>query len=362
MRVRAGSVTALYLFDVAEEVDLAAIPSLVQAQAAPARLAPKPFTPAYIQYQTPPIVIDGDAPIEVEGVGPLRTRAKVFDYGVISLALTQTVTGGWDDLAAGGQRLGGLEEQARTWCEQLRQQLEPCLTKSRRVQQLSEDYLVFTVTELDPKVTADALIALEGDAIAALLRGEREPLSAQERDEVLRHRLSYLADDLVVPTWNASFVCDTEAGAQAAVEIFEFANSQLLEFRYYDDLLDSELARIYDEIENPRWSEALAGRRYVREAQQLHALFIDVNELTDKTENALKMVGDVYAARLYALVAARLGLDRWKQNVEEKLDTLDDIYRFTVDQTQMARGHLLELTVIVILLVELLLVFLGIMK
>ena len=59
---------------------------------------------------------------------------------------------------------------------------------------------------------------------------------------MLRHRISYLEDDLVIPSWNAALVVDTEAGMQAAVEIFEFANSQLLEFRYYDALLDSELA------------------------------------------------------------------------------------------------------------------------
>jgi hypothetical protein len=115
-------------------------------------------------------------------------------------------------------------------------------------------------------------------------------------------------------------------------------------------------------LQHPKWYDEWIGSRYRRAARQVHALFIDVNELTDKTENALKMVGDVYAARLYSLVAGRLGLDRWKQNVEEKLDTLDDIYRFTVDQTQMSRGHLLELTIILILILELVLFFLGIMK
>jgi hypothetical protein len=100
----------------------------------------------------------------------------------------------------------------------------------------------------------------------------------------------------------------------------------------------------------------------MREAFELHALFIEVNELTDKTENAIKMVGDVYAARLYALVSARLGLDRWKANVEEKLRTLDDIYRFAVEQTQMSRANVLELTIVVILVLELALVLLGILK
>ena len=86
-----------------------------------------------------------------------------------------------------------------------------------------------------------------------------------------------------------------------------------------------------------------------------------MNEITDRTENALKVVGDVYAARLFQLVGIRLGLDSWKQAVQEKLKTLDDIYRFTVEQVNMTRGHVLELTIIAILLFELWLFFTGIM-
>ena len=293
-----GSISALYLFDVAEEVDLAALPRLLQAQASPARLAPKPFTPAYVQYQQPPIVLDGEA-LQLPGLAPLRARVKVFDYGVISFALSEPVSGGWEALDATGQRLGALEAQVQGWCDQLRTQLAPCLVKSHQPL-LSEDYLVYAITRLGDAVSADALLASDGDAIVSLLLGERQPLSRQQRDRVLRR---------------------VRAG-----------------------------------------TTRFAGQRNVRAAQQLHALFIEVNELTDKTENALKMVGDVYAARLYSLVASRLGLEHWKQNVEEKLDTLDDIYRFTVDQTQMSRGHLLELTIILILILELALVFMGIMQ
>ena len=49
--------------------------------------------------------------------------------------------------------------------------------------------------------------------------------------------------------------------------------------------------------------------RYTRAARQVHALFIDVNELTDRTENTLKFIGDLYAVRLFGLVADRLGLE-----------------------------------------------------
>ena len=75
----------------------------------------------------------------------------------------------------------------------------------------------------------------------------------------------------------------------------------------------------------------------------------------------MKIVGDVYAARVFGLVGARLDLDRWKTNVREKLKTLDDIYRFAVDHLGMVRGELLELTIIGILVFELVLFFMGIM-
>lgn len=358
--IRAGSVTTFYLFDIADEIDLAAVPRALRTEPARARLEPKPYTPAYLQYQTPPLVIDAEA-LGIGELGDCPVRVKVYDYGVVSLALTCPVAGGWEDLVAAGQRLGGLDQRAAEMCQTIVTRLSATLVRGR-APDLSEDYQVFAVTDLSARMTADALVDQHGEAIAALLRAEREPLSRQERDEVLRHRLSYLADDLVVPTWSSAFVYDTDTGVQAALEIFELANSQLLEFRYYDALLDSELGRIYDSLGRPRWYDWLGGRRMVRETLELHALFIDVNELTDKTENAIKLVGDVYAARLYTLTAARLGLERWKANVEEKLDTLDDIYRFSVEQTQMSRANLLELTIVLILVLELILVFMGIMK
>ena len=289
---------------------------------------------------------------------------KLFDYGVISLRLTRDFEGSWPELAALSNTLienETLERQAEQACRAVAERLTNAMIKPRSTA-LSEDYLVFAINEMSEPHTAEALVHRHGDVMASLLRGERASLSHQERDEVLRHRISYLADDLVIPTWNAAFVYDTVAGTQAAVEIIEFANSQLLQFRYYDELLDNALADIYPKIQKEaRWYDSLLGRHYARAARQVHALFIDVNELTDRTENALKIVGDVYAARLFSLVGARLDLARWKTNVNEKLKTIDDIYRFSVERLGMVRGELLELTIIAILVFELVLFFLGIM-
>ena len=361
--IQSAQIVAFYLFDVADAADLGALSSLVGSEAVAATLRPKPATPAYVQYLQPPLMIDGEA-LQMSDLDGFRVRFKVYDYGVISLALTRRFAGSWVDLVAIAQRLiedESLEQQAENCCRRLVERLRPALTQPRD-RFLAEDYLVVAVHTLDTPVIAEDLIRARGAEIALLLRGEREALSRQEQDEILGKRISYLADDLVVPTWNAAFVYDTEAGARAALEILEFANSQLLEFRYYDELLDAELARIYAELQAPRWYDALVGRRYTQAALQVHSLFIDVNELTDRAENALKIVGDIYAARLFGLAAARLGLDRWKASVQEKLKTLDDIYRFSVEQTGMARGQFLELTVVLILVLELVLFWMGLMR
>lgn len=360
--IRSGGLVAFYLFDVAESADLPAVPALIGGAASPARLAPKPATPDYVQYDKPPLSFDGEA-VGADEIEGFRTRVRVYDYGVVSIALLKSFEGEWPEFVGLGQTLienPDLEQRAEQLCRVVIDRLRPALVGARDTF-LSEDYVVFTVNALADPIHADELLVRRGEEIAALLRGERQPLSSQEKDKVLGHRISYLADDLVVATWNAAFVYDTPAGAQAALEILEFANSQLLEYRHYDERLDDELAVIYGKLKRPRWHDHWIGAGYARAAREVHALFIDVNELTDRTENTLKFIGDIYAVRLFRLVADRLGLDTWKADVESKLKTVDDIYRFAVEQSQMARGQGLEVMIVLILVFELVLFFLGVM-
>jgi hypothetical protein len=361
--IRAGQIVAFYLFDVAETINLQRIPALVGGPVVAAKLAPKPATPAYVQYENPPLSFDGAA-IDIPELDGFQVRFRAYDYGVISVALSRGFAGEWAELLGVGQSLienAELEQRAEDVCRRFANRIKAAMV-GLRPGFLSEDYLAFVIHELETPVAAEDLLAQQGGTIATMLRGERQSLSAQEKQKILRHRISYLTDDLVIPTWNAAFVYDTPVGAQAALEILEFANSQLLEFRYYDQLLDNELASIYARLQRPRWYESWLGARYTRAARQVHSLFIDVNELTDRTENTLKFIGDIYAARLFTAVADRLGLERWKANVQEKLKTLDDIYRFAVEQSSMSRGQFLELTVVLILVLELVLIFMGVTK
>src|SRR5947209_14420127 len=88
--------------------------------------------------------------------------------------------------------------------------------------------------------------------------------------------------DLAVLGWNAAFVYDSLAGSETTMQLLEYANSQLLEFRHYDDLLTRELARVYDALGK---NTSIIGRwRLPREASRLQTVLLDVTELTERAD------------------------------------------------------------------------------
>lgn len=291
-----GYVSAYFLFDIGDGIDLRAVAADID-ESVQARLSTRPSTPTYLQYQQPPLTLAGAAIGAGECEG-FQVRLKLFDYGVVSVVLTRPLPDTWDEVLSLGlswQDDPRLPQGAERICRSLLQRVSRAVLHARDVF-LSEDYWVFTITRHEHLETAESFLSAHAEVIAQLLRGEHELLSAQEREETLRHRISYYQSDVVITSWSGALVYDTALGAPGVLEILEFANSQLLEFRYYDQRLDKELADIYAGLQTGGWRRTLLSRRYTRAARQVHSLFIDVNELTDKAENALKIVGDVYAA------------------------------------------------------------------
>src|SRR5579859_4739735 len=114
---------------------------------------------------------------------------------------------------------------------------------------LSEDYFIFHVNDEVGSPIATDLIRDHGLEIAQVVRGDRIQLSAGECSEVLHSQISYYANDLTVIGWNAAFVYDSVSGAETAIQLLEYANSQLLEFRHYDELLTGILDKAYALLE-----------------------------------------------------------------------------------------------------------------
>ena len=90
--VVSGHVTAFFLFDVAEGVDLAAVRARLGSAGQSARLAPRPAIPPYVKYQEPPVQVEADA-LGATAIEGWQGRFKVFDYGVVSLSLSRPFQG-----------------------------------------------------------------------------------------------------------------------------------------------------------------------------------------------------------------------------------------------------------------------------
>jgi hypothetical protein len=81
-----------------------------------------------------------------------------------------------------------------------------------------------------------------------VIRGENRALSEGEQKEVLASSLSYYPCDLLVVGWLAALVYDTPEGAPPLIQLLEYANIQLLEYRRYDAILTALLKDGYDAL------------------------------------------------------------------------------------------------------------------
>jgi hypothetical protein len=190
-----------------------------------------------------------------------------------------------------------------------------------------------------------------------MVRGESMPLSAGERREVLQVSLSYYPTDLMVVGWVAALIFDTKEGAAPAIQLLEYANTQLLEYRHYDDLLTRVLADVYKHLE--RRSGMVRRWKTQREAERLNTILLDVRELTERTDNAIKFLSDMFYARAYKIAAERIGVLDYRNLVEEKLRTSAELYQSMVSEFHQAGTFILEVMVVAILVIELVHLFAG---
>jgi hypothetical protein len=357
-----GTLRILFLYDVADSINLERLKSILQVRPAE-RLPsfPRP-TPEYVRFELPPVIEPLD-PIELETGDRLEARIKYYDYGVTSLEMELPFCCEWDDLA----RLSGewiaapnIEKRALEVTRRSVKKIAPALVKP--YDSLSaEDYYIIELREArnsdGQPATAGELLAQHGQEIAQIIRGESRVLSDIEHQQILQSSLSYYPSDLLVVGWTAAVVYDTAEGAAPTIQLLEYANTQLLEFRHYDNLLTRVLDKVYRSLE--RHSGPVARWRLAREAERLNLIRLDVMELTERTDNAIKFLSDMFYARLYRMAAARVGVPDYRRLVDEKLRTAGELYQFMVDQFEHARSFVLELSIVVILIIDLIFLFKG---
>jgi hypothetical protein len=356
--VLGGTLHAYVAFDWGEEVDLDHARRLVPAevQTFPRRRR----TPTSIGYRPPPLhfLLEPRAlELPEAGAAQVRPEVTVFDIAAVSVGLqipfrlepaALVRLAGWlADPAA-------LVRLARAAVEPLHRRLLPAIQHPLWQDDLSEEYFVFQLPPGEPLAPAPLLEA-HADWLAGLLRLEAGPLSKEEVAEALRLHLSYAPGDLFVPDWGATVLLDRDC--DETLEVVEFANLQLLEYRHLDARLDDNLATAYGLIHRLTRSWLPLWRTHGRRLRALGELKVVATEMFERAGNALKLVGDQYLARAYAQVAARFHLGDWEQSIRHKLDAIEGVYKVLSDQAATYRAELLEIIVVLLIVVEVVLAF-----
>jgi hypothetical protein len=352
-----GSVLVLIQFDVCEEINLDALRDIFGARRQEASF--KHNAPGYVRFERAPVV-EPVEPLVIESGERLDVQIKYYDYGVLSVVFELPFSGDWDTLV----RLAGrwvwdtdFTSFAQKIVKQKIERARPALVKLYDTW-LHEDYFVFHVRDIAGNPSSAELLAAHGGRIAQIVRGENMPLSEGEQQEVMQSKISYYPNDLAVISWNGAFLYDSTAGAETVIQLLEYANSQLLEFRHYDELLTRELKSVYDFMDSgstgiwARWKTA-------KRATRLHTVLLDVDELTERADNAIKFLSDMFSARLYKVAASKIGVTDYKDLVNQKVHTAEELYRFMVDQFHQSRAFVLELMVVIILIIDLIWLFKG---
>ncbi len=351
-----GSVLVLIQFDVCEEINLDSLRDIFGARRQEASF--KHPAPGYVRFQRPPVV-EPVEPLILESGERLDVQIKYYDYGVLSVVFELPFSGDWDTLVRLASRWvwdTDFTSFAQKIVKQKIERARPALVKLYD-SWLHEDYFVFHVRDIAGNPSAADLLSAQGGRIAQIVRGENMPLSDGEQQEIMQSKISYYPNDLAVISWNGAFLYDSTAGAETVIQLLEYANSQLLEFRHYDELLTRELASVYDFMDHG--SGIWARWRTAKRASRLHTVLLDVDELTERADNAIKFLSDMFSARLYKVAASKIGVSDYKDLVNQKVHTAEELYRFMVDQFHQSRAFVLELMVVIILIIDLIWLFKG---
>ena len=362
MRSCKGSFHALVLYDVAEELDL----EFLRASLGTGPPARKPGfklpTPVYVGFENPPVVETSETVCLSTGE-TFAGRLKYFDYGVVSLGLELQFECDWEELIRLSNRWIETSDLERFAMQLVRKRMADLNRAVRRAYPdwLDEVYYAVHLREAgDPtshRLNAAELVSQHGSAITQIVRGEVNPLSQAEEKELLSSSVSYYPTDLLVVGWMTAFIYDTDEGAAPIFQLLEYANSQLLEYRRYDEVLTRVLKRAYDSLDRPR--RLFSSWKLASEAKRINRLRLEITELAERTDNAIKFLSDMFYARVYQLASSKVGVNDYRRIVDDKQGIARQLYDSMVSEFRDGRTFALELMVVIILVIELIFLFRG---
>jgi len=360
--INQGTTLIYRVFDLGEEIDLAAAETILANQAYRTRLKmAKPAGQALI-IRNPPIRINmGEVklPLNAEMNGEAivaEVVATIWEYGVISFAFQLPITKGttWralvelsDLLQSDIHTSSQIDEIGRVRSKEITTLLGSSLKKPNP-NPIFDDYIIYFIQDAAGVRTGADLIT-NADVPSLILGESREPLSERARKSILDFQYQYSDNDLAVIDWNSALILEP-SGQREIADILEFALTHLLEFRFYDELLDDRTRELYTAVEQRR--QGLLKNFFSSSSREANTRFLEFSEFIERVDNSLKVVGDFYLAEIFRAAVRRFRISDWQQSATRKLNLLARVSELLQGELNVLRGHLLEAVVILLIAIE----------
>jgi len=358
-----GCIRVFVFYDVGEAFDLNKLRSLSDPRGGPTQPDFPRRTPEYVRFENPPIA-EPSEPLTLRSGEKVMCSIKYYEYAIVEVQLEVAFEGSWDALLAQTARwmdAPDIDPEVRPVVQRHLQRTSAAIIRPRE-EWFQENYLVVDLHPIKNAQGAllggDTIVSTYGEQIGQLLRGEQAPLSRSTNDRLLQGSLSYYSTDLLVIGFNAALVYDRPEEAVRTIQILEYARVQLLEFRYYDNFMNRVLADVYNNLDKKQ-NVLLSRWALPREANRLNTIRLDVMDLTERIDNAIKFVSDSFYALAYRTAANRAGVPEYRDLVEKKLATARELYDFMMAQFNETRLFLLEAAITILCLLDVLLLLRG---
>lgn len=353
VEIKKGKILIYRVFDLGPEIDLEKVEAVFTENLKEKFRLDRKHNSSLIISKSPTTIYLGKVPITIaDNIFEASLMCKVWHFGTASLSFQIPIFDTpWTQLEGYAAFLDAateIDEIAKKKVKEFQNHIKDALPELNQWETF-EDYITFFVEEFSNKEMRIADLPLLADIPKLLLAEKKENLSLRLRNQMMENSYQYFDDDLVVVDWNSALVVEP-SGSMDVPLIIEFALTQLLEMRYYDEVLDQKLAQLYSSVVGKK--RRLLSNEYSHLAEEAGQMYLEISEIFESIENSFKTVGDFYLATIFRNTTKRFRLDDWTKSINEKLSNLVEVSKLLHSEVNESRNQSLEIIIIVLIAIE----------
>jgi len=355
VRIKKGKILVYRVFDIGSEIDLEKVEALHEDRRLKERFRLDRKHNMSLIISKPPVSIQLGAVNITLPNGNVQADlvAQVWGFGTVSLCyqipMPELIS--WNELVKLSAWLDNdreIDELAKSHAKRFQDEVKHAIPILNDWE-VYEDYVTYFVQEFDGFNGPLLTLGEKVDITALLLAESKDVLADGIKKGVLENISQYTRDDLVVVDWNSALVVEP-SGSMDVPLVIEFALNQLLEMRYYDDLLDQRLNTLYNNVVNGK--KGVLTNRYSKLAEDANQIYLEISEIVENVENSFKTVGDFYLATIFRASSKRFRFDDWQRSINEKLGNLAEVSKLLHGEVNESRNQMMEMTIIVLIAIE----------